>query len=369
MMPARLRSLIVKEFIQFLRDPVMIILILWLFTVEIVMCTMALGFDVRRIPLAVNDYDRTTTSRALMDEFLSTDSFVLVGTPSSMAEAASWLQEGRIIGLLEIPSGFERRFRSGDDAAVQFVLDGMNSNTALRARAYATEMIARFNAVMATRTTVLAMPTDAVVRVWYNPALTNTRFMVLSMISLAALMAGVLHPAASIVREKQVGTIEQLQVTPMLPLELFAAKTLPTFAVCLIAMMPALLITRLFGVPLLGSLPLLLILTGLLFLSAIGIGVFISAVSATLQQAILLSFFSLVPMMFLSGTMAPIESMPDWLQLLSLASPLRHYMDIILGVFLKGVGLRELWPQALALLAIGAASYGSAYALFRRGWR
>lgn len=205
-----------------------------------------------------------------------------------------------------------------------------------------------------------------VVRVWYNPDQTFTSFMVLSMIALAALMVGMIHPAASIVREKEVGTIEQLMVTPIRTGELFAAKTAPTLAVGVLSVFPSLLIVWWFGVPLRGSLLLFLALTALFLLSAIGLGVLVAAISRTLQQALLLSFFGLFPLMFLSGTLVPVESMPDLLQTLSRLSPLRYYMDVILGVFLKGAGIAELWPQALALLVIGVVLFAVAMSVFRK---
>ncbi len=210
------------------------------------------------------------------------------------------------------------------------------------------------------------MAVQPVIRVWYNPEQSFTAFMVLSMIALAALMVGVIHPAASIVREKEVGTIEQLMVTPIRIGELFLAKTAPTLAIGLVSVFPSLLIVWWFGVPLRGSLLLFLLLTALFLLSAIGLGVLVATASNTLQQALLLSFFGLFPLMFLSGTLVPVESMPGALQVLSLASPLRYYMDVILGVFLKGAGLAELWPQAIALVVIGAVLFGVAAVAFRR---
>jgi len=178
-------------------------------------------------------------------------------------------------------------------------------------------------------------------------------------------MVGIIHPASSIVREKEAGTIEQLRVTPIGTVEIFAAKTTPTLVMGLLSVFPSLIIVSAFGVPLRGSLLLFLGLTGIFLLSAIAIGVLIAAVSRTLQQALLLSFFVLFPMMFLSGTLSPVDSMPKALQYASVISPLRHYMDVILGIFLKGSGISELWPQVLALLAIGTPLFLAAGWVFR----
>jgi ABC-2 type transport system permease protein len=189
---------------------------------------------------------------------------------------------------------------------------------------------------------------------------------VLSMIALAAMMVGVIQPAASIVREKEMGTIEQLMVTPISVTELFIAKTLPTLAMGVLALFPGLLVSHMFGVPMRGSIGVFVLLTGVFLVSAISLGVLIASVTRTLQQTLLLAFFGLFPLLFLSGTVVPIESMPRPLQIASLVSPLRHYMEVILAVFLKGAGLAELWPHALALVGIGTVLFGSAAIVFRR---
>jgi len=365
-MQTRLAGLIIKETIQFLRDRVMLILVLWLYTVEVVICTLALSFEVKEMPLLAVDLDRSPASRALIESFLVTDAFAPAGHTATAKEATAWLQKGRARAALVVPQGFQRDLARGDAPGVQILLDGTNSNVAAQARGYALQLVSRFRSPEATPPNAGINP---VVRVWYNPDQTYTSFIVLSMMTLAALMVGVIHPAASIVRERETGTIEQLRVTPIRTGELFIAKTLPTLFMGLLSVFPSLLIVWWFGVPLRGSLLLFIGLTAVFLVSAIAIGVLIAAVCRTLQQALLLSFFVLFPMMFLSGTVAPVESMPDVLQTLSLASPLRHYLDITLGIFLKGAGIRELWPQALILLAIGAPLFGLAIGIFRRSTR
>ncbi|MGK7345444.1 MAG: ABC transporter permease [Candidatus Nitrospinota bacterium M3_3B_026] len=365
MMRTRLAGLLVKEVIQFLRDRVILVLILWLYTAEVVICALALSFEVEDMALAIVDLDRGPASRALIQSFLVTDAFASAGRPETGEEAGQWLQDGRARAAVVIPENFERRLARGENTEIQLLLDGTNSNVAAQARAYSLQIVSRF----AAKQSAAGDTPDALVRphirVWYNPDGTFTRFVVLSMIALAALMVGIIHPAASIVREKEAGTIEQLQVTPIGTTEIFIAKTAPTLVMGLLSVFPSLLIIWAFDVPLKGSLLLFLGLTGIFLLSAISIGVLIAAVSRTLQQALLLSFFVLFPMMFLSGTLAPIESMPEVLQDASLISPLRHYMDVILGVFLKGAGLAELWPQTIALLAIGTLLFAGAAWIFR----
>ena len=361
----RLASLLIKEFIQFFRDRVILILILWLYTVEVIICTYALGLDLRHLPLAVMDKDNTSVSRQLVSALTSGDFFDLVGHPGDMAAAEDWLQAGRARVVLAIPEDFTRKLQRAETPQLQVLLDGSNANTAATARNYVMLALQSLQAGAAPDT---APPARAEIRVWYNPDLTYTRFMVLSMIALAALMVGVIHPAATIVREKEVGTIEQLRVTPIRTGELFLAKTIPTLFMGTLSVFPSLLIVWWFGVPLRGSLALFVVLTALFLLSAIGIGALIAAICRTMQQALLLAFFGLFPIMFLSGTLAPVASMPAFLQQLSLGSPLRYYMDVILGIFLKGTGMAELWPQALALIFIGATLYVLAAFIFRRNY-
>ncbi|MEQ9640538.1 MAG: ABC transporter permease [Alphaproteobacteria bacterium] len=361
----RLSGLVIKEAIQFLRDRVMLILILWLYTVEVVICTVALSFEIKQMPLAVVDLDHSPASRTLAESFLVTDAFVSAGHPATAEEATRWLQAGRARIALVIPPNFHRELARGEAPPLQVLVDGTNSNVAAQARGHALQIVARLKASLADDAPGVGRAWPAV-RVWYNPDQTYTSFMVLSMIALAALMVGVIHPAASIVREREAGTIEQLRVTPIGTTELFVAKTFPTLIMGLLSIFPSLLIVWWFDVPLHGSLPMFLGLTALFLVSAIALGVLVAAVSATLQQALLLSFFGLFPIMFLSGTLAPIESMPDVLQTISLVSPLRHYLDITLGIFLKGSGLGELWPHALALVGVGVPLFLLASWIFAR---
>lgn len=365
----RFAGLLRKDMIQFLRDRVMLILVLWLYTGEVIVCAFALTFEISNMPLAVVDLDRTPASRALVENFLSTQTFSLAGRPT-LPQAPGWLQSGRARVAIVIPAGFQRRLARGETGAVQLLLDGTNSNVAAQARGYALQIISRFHPpAQAAAAAAAAGGARPVVRIWYNPNQTYTSFVVLSMIAIAALMVGVFHPAASIVREKEAGTIEQLRVTPIGTAPLFVAKVIPTLVVGLLSIFPSLLIAWWFGVPLRGSLGLFLGFTALFLISAIAMGALVAAVSKTLQQALLLSFFGLFPLMFLSGTIVPVESMPEVLQAASLASPVRHYLEVILGLFLKGSGFGVLWPHAIALVAIGVPLFAMAALIFRREYR
>jgi ABC-2 type transport system permease protein len=235
------------------------------------------------------------------------------------------------------------------------------------ARRYAQALVDRFAAERPPLRPPAAVVTSTpVTRVWYNPDQETALFMVLSMLGLASMLVGAICPAASIVRERERGTIEQLLVTPIRIGEMFTAKTLPTLAINLLAIAPALVVARIFDVPFRGSLATFIALAAVFQLSAVAFGVFIASLTRTLQQALLLAFFGLFPILFLSGTLTPLESMPPVLRAASFLSPLRYFMEIILGVFLKGAGWAELWPQLAMLTLIGAVLFGLSLLTFRR---
>ena len=367
-MSGRILGLLRKEIVQLLRDPVVLFIVLFLYTVETVNCTRALTFEVRHMPFGVVDQDRSVASRRLIELFDVSEAFDLARQSDTPAAVNTWLDRNEVGMVLVVPPGFERDYRAGLQPALQLLLDGTYSNTAESALHYAHALTARFDAEQTPMLRVSSAGARAVAvpRVWYNPDQSTKTFMVLSMIALAAMMVGTMVPAASIVREKEHGTIEQLMVTPIRTGELFFAKTVPSVALNVLAIFPALIIVAAFAVPFRGSLWTLMLLAAVFQLSAVAFGVLVAAVTRSTQQALLLAFFGLFPIMFLSGTVTPIESMPPFLQALSRFSPLRYYMEILQGVFLKGSGWRELWPQALALIAIGGALFSAATVSFRR---
>ena len=364
----RLHGLIRKEFAQMLRDPVVLFLIFFLSTAELAMCTMALGFDVRNLKLAVIDQDQTVASRAFVRELTSADTFILQEQYSSMRHAEDRLRAGALDALVEIPPNFGARVAAGRQAAIGVVVDGSNASVAARARAYIIEMAARFARVRMPATMPMGSGIEPAVRVWYNPDLSNTRLNALSMLAQAGFMLAIILPAAGLVREKQSGTLEQIRVTPIRAHELFIGKIVPPIVFVAGSLFPTLLIIRLLDVPVNGSLTTFLALDLIFLLSAVSIGVFIATITSTLQQALLTSLFALFPLLFLSGGVAPIESMPPWLQIGIEASPQRHFLQIVTGLFLKGAGMRELWPNALALGAIGTPLFLGSWLIFRRAW-
>ena len=353
----RLSGLMRKEFIQFFRDKALVILIFYTF-LEIALCGWALTLDVKNMPMVVYDADRSVESRALITDFARLDSFTLVQQVDSPAEINGLMNRGIAQLALIIPPSFSRDLLNGAPTQVQLLLDGSNSTIAGQAMADAGGLLRAYNEQIILERVERSgqaghsfLPrVKNLVRVWYMPQLKYVHFIMLTMLAIAVLMLGVLIPAAGIVREKEAGTFEQLMITPITGAELITAKILPMLLVKLVGLTLGVVMSMwLFGVPLRGSLLLFYGVSVLMFLSSSGIGVLMGAFAQNMKQVLLLAFFILFPLAFLSGTMVPISNMPPFLQWLTYLSPLRYYVEATLGIFLKGVGLDILWPQALAL--------------------
>ncbi|MEW6681489.1 MAG: ABC transporter permease [Nitrospirota bacterium] len=352
----RLAAVMRKELIQFLRDRLMLFLIVYLYTVEILMCTYALSFDVRHLPTVVADFDRSAASRLLAERFRSSGYFDVNHQTTRDVEIAGLLNRGKALAALVIPPEFSRRLAAGTPVSVQLLLDGSNANTASVAQGYAQRIVQAYalERFQASVPEPPVLPVEHRPRIWYNSELKYAYFMVLSMIALAGMMVGVITTAAGIVREKESGTIEQMLVTPVRPAELLVAKMLPMLLVGLLALVPSLLIAAWVGVPMRGSLALFFLFSAVFLVSSMGIGILVATFADTLQQALLMSFFALFPVLFLSGTLVPVESMPVGFQYLAELSPLTHYMEAILGIFLKGVGMEVLWHSFAVIVLIAA---------------
>lgn len=359
--------LVRKEMLQFLRARLMLLLIAYLYTAEVVMCTFAMSFDIRDLPTVFADRSGSPSSRLLEDAFRSSGYFRIVHETSDEEDIARLLDSGQALAALVVPPEFSERQEKGTPVHVQLLLDGSNSNAATIAQGYAQKIVHRYALEeMLERHRGWSPPIGHRPRVWYNSELDYSHFMVLSMIALAGMMVGVVTAASGIVREKESGTIEQLLLAPIRPAQIIAAKMAPPLAVVMVALLPSLLIAKLVGVPLRGSLGLFYVFSFVFLLSSMGMGIFFATVTETMQQALLVSFFALFPILFLSGTVVPLESMPVSLQYLAELSPLRHYMGAIVGLFFKGSGLDVLWPHLVALVVVGAVLLSVALVRFRR---
>lgn len=358
----RIYRMLVKEFIQVLRDPRMKALIFVMPVIQLIMFGYAVTTDVDHIRTAVCDLDKSPQSRALIERFTASGYFTVVDSTDRPERLGELLDRGKATIGIQINRGFADDLRSGRQAAIQTIVDGTDSNTGTVAMDYAQRITQEFSKARAApiELTQLAQeqanPIELCSRAWFNPDLKSRYYNVPGVIAVVVLLISLLLTAMAIVREREIGTMEQLMVTPIRPLELILGKTLPFV---LISFIDVLVVTFIgvnwFDVPIHGSLWLLLFGAGLYLMSTIGIGLFISTISQTQQQALMSSFFFYLPAVLLSGFMFPISNMPEPAQWITYLNPLRYFLVIIRDIFLKGSGLEILWPQFAALAVLGTA--------------
>jgi ABC-2 type transport system permease protein len=332
--------------------------------IQLLIFGYAVSTDVRRVSTFVVDQDHTAASRDLTRTLFASGYFRPVGSsdrPQALVEA---LDHGRALVGVEIPRGFARDL-ARSSARVQLLFDGTNSNTATVASGYAGRIIQAY--ALANGGLARTPPIELRERAWFNPALASRDYNVPAVMGAIMLIMSLLLTSLAVVREREMGTLEQLMVSPLSPAELIIGKTVP-FAI--IGMVDLVLIAAVallwFRVPFEGNF-LLLLLAGVLYLfSALGLGLLISTISNTQQEAVMTSFLVIMPLILLSGFMFPVSSMPVTFQWFTLLNPLRHFLEIVRAVFLKGAGLDALWPQFLALLLMGAGVLGFATTRFRK---
>jgi ABC-2 type transport system permease protein len=357
----RVRFLFVKELIQVLRDKRLRTVLIVPPLFQLIVFGYAANLDVKHIRTAVRDLDQSVDSRDLIARLKSSKYFDIAAFPQTPKEIEELIRKGDITISIEIPSGFSGKVKKGDTAAIQIILDGTESNTAMIALGYMGQIISDYSTSVLVKRLNQAGVVDfeeAGVelqhRTWFNANLESRYFYVPGVIASIAFLLPIILTAQAIVREREIGTLEQIMVTPIRSWELMVGKTIPFALIGLLdAIMIAIIGVFWFGVPLRGN-PLVLLLGNLLFLmSSVGIGLFISTISSTQQQAQISTFFFMMPAFILSGFAFPIENMPEWLQYITYINPLRYFIIVIRGVFLKGIGLDILWPEMLALAILG----------------
>ena len=365
---------IVKEFLQIRRDRKMIPVIFVAPVVQILVFGFAVNTDVTDVPTVLVDQDRSAASRDLVSRFVESGYFELVGVEGQAAGIDRWLVTGRAqLGLVVSP-GFGVDVAAGRRTALQFVVDGSDAASANVALGYAGALARGFGAELqmqrlrAAGGLARSGQVELVPRVFYNPDLKSRWFYVPAVLAMILMVMTMLLSAMGVVREKEIGTLEQIIVTPIRPWQLLVGKLAPFAIIGLFQMCVATAVTVYgFGVPLRGSFPLLLGLTTLFILSTLGLGLLVSTVVQNQQQAMMLATFSaMIPMIYLSGLIFPIENMPRAIQLVTYAIPLRYYAEIIRGVFLRGSGIAVLWPEALTLFLMGIAILTLAALRFRK---
>jgi ABC-2 type transport system permease protein len=357
----RLKHMLIKEFIQGLRDPRMKMMIFVVPVIQLVVFGYAVTTDVKHILTAVYDLDNSVTSRELVSRLANSGYFDVMEYAGSDRRVRELLDHGDVQCVVRLNKGFAEDVEAGRTAPVQILLDGTDSNTAGIVLSYAGRIVSQFSQELlesrfARLRGAVRQPgrVEVQTRAWFNENLESRNYYVPGVISTIVTLMSLILTSMAVVREKEIGTMEQIMVTPMKPAEFILGKTIP-FA--LISFMDVVLVSVVgvlwFGIPIRGN-PLVLLLGVLLFLmTTLGIGLFISTISHTQQQAMMTSFFFFMPAMLLSGFMFPIANMPEPIQWVTLLNPLRYFLVIIRGVFLKGVGLEVLWPQMLALAVLG----------------
>jgi ABC-2 type transport system permease protein len=363
MINTRLAALIRKEFIQILRDPRTLVLILVMPIMQLFLLGYAATNDVRNVSMAVFDQDRGAAARQLLTAFRSADYFRLDYDVDSEAELRSLIDSGKVrVGLI-IPPDYSDKVQGGGSAKVAFVLDGSDptvAGTALSAakligQAHATQITAE-RLMRQGRSSALQTPVEVLTQVWYNPDMISSYYMIPGVIAMILFVLTSILTATAVVRERERGTIEQLIVTPIRPWELVVGKILPYVILAFVNMAEVLALGHFwFGVPVRGNLLLILALSGLFLLSSLGIGLLVSTIANTQQEAMLVVWMTLLPAIFLSGFFFPVEAMPKVLQWISLLLPLRYYLVIIRSLMLKDIGISALWPNVVALAIFGLA--------------
>ena len=371
---------IVKEFLQLRQDKKMIPIIFVAPVMQIVLFGFAVNTDVTNIPTVLVDQDRSAASRDLVSRFVKSGYFELVGTEERADAVEPWLVTGDAQLALVVGAGYGSALASGGTPRVQVIVDGSDSSATTVALGYAGGIISgQAGEAMISRLKGLALRgappppgagarVELVPRVWYNPDLLSRWFYLPAVLAMVLMMMTMMLSAMGVVREKEIGTMEQLMVTPIRSWQLLVGKLFPFAVIGLVQTLLVIAVTVWgFQVPLAGSFPLLLGLTMLFILSTLGLGLLVSTIVRNQQQAMMgAAFVLMIPMIYLSGLLFPIENMPRSIQYVTYAIPLRYYAEILRGVFLRGSGLGVLWPQALVLLVMGIAIMGVAALRFRK---
>jgi ABC-2 type transport system permease protein len=334
----------------------------------------AANLDVRNIPSVICDMDRSSASRGFLDGFMNSGYFSVSGRVERIEEIDRYLDQGAAAMAFVIPRGFGDKLAGGKQASVMIIADGSESQSATIGVNYAAIITGRYTQRIILEafekmrgSGVRPVTVNSEVRVWYNPELSSRNFMLPGVLGLILMIMTTSLASLGIVREKEAGTMEQLIVTPIRPYQLIVGKLLPFVLIGLIQ--SALVVSAAkwwFLVPVRGSVPLLFALSLAFMLNTLGVGLFISTISRSQQQAMFTTIFFIMPMMLLGGFVFPIENMPRFFQFVSFAVPTRYFFVIIRGIMLRGAGWPELWDQAAALLALGSVLLGLSVLRFHK---
>lgn len=360
-----LKPIIIKEFRQIRRDPTSLGMLLVLPAALIILVGYALNFDVKHIPLAIYDQDKSPESRKFLERFKQTEYFDYSYDVSSYGEVEELFLEGKANVALVVPSNFAHQLVAGRNVNVQILLDGSDANSAGQAVNYATRMTTDYSTRLVTAAIQRSsmqqyVPIDFQPRVWYNPDLISSKFLVPGLIGFILVLTAVVSTSMTVVREKERGTMEQLMVSPLRPVHVILGKTIPYMVISLVAATAILLLGYLlFDIEVKGSILLLYAAIITIIIGALGQGLLISTVTDSQQVAFMISVFSsLLPSFLLSGFIFPISSMPIVLQILSNVAVNKFFLVVVRGVMLKGVGFDAVWPQFVYMFAFAIVTLG-----------
>jgi ABC-2 type transport system permease protein len=360
----RLKQMLIKEFIQVFRDKRTRFVLIGPPIIQMLVFGYAATFDIHHVPTVVVDLDHSQESRELVSRFTSSPYFDVQRQLTDSRQLGDMIERGDATVGLEIHAGFAQNLRKGQTAPLQVIVDATNSNTALVASGYINQIALRFaqeyqldHIHRIAPQLVEVMPSVSLeARPWYNPGLSSRWFFVPGIVGSLTLVLVIILTAFAVVREREIGTLEQIMVTPIRPFEFILGKTLPFFLIGLLDVsLIAVVGTLWFQVPFRGSVLVLLVGAVLFLLCMLGVGLLISTVSSTQQQAMVTAFFFIMPAITFSGFGFPIATMPHWMQVCSYAIPLRYFLIVLRGVYLKGVGMDVLWPQMAAMAGLGFA--------------
>jgi ABC-2 type transport system permease protein len=366
----RIRELVRKEFILLFRHRRSRRVLIVAPLLQLMLFGYVVNYDIRVIQIAVLDQSHTRESRMVTDAFSANKIFRITRILQNDRELEQALLDTKVDMAIKIGPDLSKKIRKGETAEIQIIADGTMSNMASIRIAYSMLVIDKLNQDLLKELYPQHMDygkIDARIRTWYNPNLDSQYFFVPGIVAFVIMLIALLLTSIAIIREKEAGTIEQLIVTPLKPIELIVGKTIPYIIISILQMVAVTIIAVVwFEIPLAGSVILLFIATLLFLLSTLGVGLFISTVSSTQQQAMMTTFFFLLPFFMLSGFVFPIVNMPVFVQWLTYLNPLRYFLVIIRGIFLKGIGLEILWPQCAALTIIGLVVFTAAVRRFRK---
>ncbi len=369
----RIFYLIQKEFRQILRDPAMIGVLFVVPFIQIVLLGNAITTDVKNVTVVFTDQDRTPMSRDFLQRFTHTPYFVPVGVEDDYSALPEWLDYGRARIAIVVPQNFQRDIIRGDRPAVQLLVDGIDGNSAGVALSYLSRIAQEHQAQVIALEPQLARPLRSArlasteTRFWFNPEMESKVYIVPGIVALILLIITVFLTSMGIVREKEIGTLEQLMVTPIRSWQLILGKVLPFSILGFLEITIAMgFVYLIFGIGVQGSILLLFFESAIFVLTTLGVGILISTISETQQQALFVGWFFMIFAILLSGFFIPIANMPDAIQYLTYLNPLRYYLVVLREIYLKGTPLQLLMPETLAMIAFGVGVFGMAVLRYRR---